>query len=102
MSDHWPEGRGLLGLLIDGEARDDRMIWNAAIDAVLGEIARHPRAPSVEATIADLEGRLRSLAARVNAGGPLPPLRPEVVETRRRLVRLAADWSGALVGTTMP
>jgi cytochrome c peroxidase len=91
-----------LGLLVDGEARDDRTIWNAAIDAALAEMARHPRAPAVEATIAELEGRLRSLEGRVNAGTPLLELRPEVIETRRRLVRLAADWAGALVGTTMP
>ena len=90
-----------LGLLVDGEARDDRGIWNAAIDAALAEIARHPRAAAVEATIAELEARLRALAARVNAGAPLPELRPEVIETRRRLIRLAADWAGALAGTTM-
>jgi cytochrome c peroxidase len=85
-----------LGLLLDGEARDDRGIWTAAIDAALAEIARHPRAQVVEAAIADAETRLRNLAARVAAGGPLAPLRPEVTETRRRLIRLAADWSGAL------
>jgi len=90
-----------LGLLVDGEARDDRGIWNAAIDAALAEIARHPRAAAVESTIAELEARLRALAARVNAGAPLPELRPEVIETRRRLIRLAADWAGALAGTTM-
>jgi hypothetical protein len=91
-----------LGLLVDGDVRDDRAIWNGAIDAVLAEMARHPRAAAVEPTIAALEGRLRSLAARVNAGAPLPELRPEIIETRRRLIRLAADWSGALAGTTMP
>jgi hypothetical protein len=91
-----------LGLLVDGEARDDRAIWSAAIDAALAEIARHPRAPALEATIVELERRLRSLATRVTAGATLPPLRAEVVETRRRLVRLAADWSGALAGTTIP
>ena len=91
-----------LGLLVDGEARDDRAIWNAAIEAALAEIARHPRAAAVETTIAELEGRLRSLAARASAGAPLPALRPEVLDTRRRLIRLAADWAGALAGTTMP
>ena len=91
-----------LGLLVDGDARDDRAIWNGAIDAVLAEMARHPRAAAVEPTIAALEARLRALAARVNAGAPLPELRPEVLETRRRLIRLAADWAGALAGTTMP
>ena len=85
-----------LGLLVDGDARDDRGIWNAAIDAVLAEMGQHPRAPGVEAAIADAEARLRSLATRVNAGAPLAPLRPDVIETRRRLIRLAADWSGAL------
>ena len=90
-----------LGLLVDGEARDDRAIWNAAIDAVLAEMSRHPPAPAVAAAIAELEGRLRALAARVNGGAPLPELRPEVIETRRRLIRLAADWAGALAGTTM-
>ena len=90
-----------LGLLVDGEARDDRAIWNAAIDAVLAEMSRHPPAPAVAAAIAELDGRLRALAARVNAGAPLPELRPEVIETRRRLIRLAADWAGALAGTTM-
>ena len=90
-----------LGLLVDGEARDDRAIWNAAIDAVLAEMSRHPPAPAVAAAIAEMEGRLRALAARVNGGAPLPELRPEVIETRRRLIRLAADWAGALAGTTM-
>ncbi len=90
-----------LGLLVDGEARDDRAIWNAAIDAVLAEMSRHPPAPAVAAAIVELEGRLRALAARVNGGAPLPELRPEVIETRRRLIRLAADWAGALAGTTM-
>jgi hypothetical protein len=85
-----------LGLLVDGEARDDRGIWSAAIEAVLAEISRHPRAPAVEAAVADAEARLRSLATRVNVAAPLAPLRPEVIETRRRLIRLAADWSGAL------
>ena len=85
-----------LGLLVDGEARDDRGIWNAAIDAALAEIARHPRAEAVQAAISDAETRLRAVATRVNAGAPLPPLRPEVLELRRRLIRLAADWSGAL------
>jgi cytochrome c peroxidase len=89
-----------LGLLIDGDVdvRDDRGIWRAAIDAVQAEIARHPRpdAVAVRAAIADAEARLASLAARVAAGAPLAPLRPEVVATRRRLIRLAADWSGAL------
>jgi hypothetical protein len=85
-----------LGLLVDGEARDDRGIWNAAIDAALAEIARHPRAEAVQAAIIDAETRLRAVAARVNAGAPLPPLRPEVMALHRRLIRLAADWSGAL------
>jgi cytochrome c553 len=87
-----------LGLLIDGEARDDRGIWRAALDAVRAEIARHPRpdAEAVRASIADAEVRLAALTARVDAGAPLAPLRPEVIETRRRLIRLAADWSGAL------
>jgi hypothetical protein len=85
-----------LGLLVDGEARDDRAVWNAAIDAALAEMARHPRARAVEATIIDLEGRLRALATRVSAGAALPELRRDVIETRRRLIRLAADWSGAL------
>jgi hypothetical protein len=90
-----------LGLLVEGDARDDRAIWNAAIDAALAEIARHPRAAAVESTIAALEGRLRALATRVNAGASLSALRLEVVDTRRRLIRLAADWAGALAGTTM-
>ena len=85
-----------LGLLVDGEARDDRGIWSAAIDAALAEMARHPPAPAVQAAITDADARLRSLAARVNAGAPLAALRPEVIEARRRLIRLAADWSGAL------
>ena len=85
-----------LGLLVDGEARDDRGIWNAAIDAALAEIARHPRAEAVQAAIGDAETRLRAVATRVNAGAPLPPLRPEVIALRRRLIRLAADWAGAL------
>jgi cytochrome c peroxidase len=85
-----------LGLLVDGEAKDDRGIWNAAVDAALAEIARHPRAAAVEAAIVDAETRLRSLVVRVNGGAALPALRPEVIETRRRLIRLAADWAGAL------
>jgi hypothetical protein len=85
-----------LGLLIEGEARDDRAVWGAAIDAALEEIGRHPRAEAVAGPIADAEARLRGLAARVAAGAPLAPLRPEAVEARRRLIRLAADWSGAL------
>ena len=50
----------------------------------------------MQAAITDAETRLRAVATRVNAGAPLPPLRPEVIALRRRLIRLAADWSGAL------
>jgi cytochrome c peroxidase len=85
-----------LGLLLDGEARDDRVIWNAAIDAAIAEMARHPRVPALEGTIVDLEGRLLSIALRIHDGAALPALRPDVIETRRRLIRLAADWAGAL------
>ena len=85
-----------LGLLVDGDARDDRAIWAAAIDAVLAELARHRRVPAVAADAADLDARLRGLGARARAGARLADLRPEVIETRRRLFRLAADWAGAL------
>jgi cytochrome c peroxidase len=85
-----------LGLLVDGDARDDRGIWDAAIEAALAEIARHPRAAAIAPTITELEGRLRAIEARERGGTPLAELRPEVTETRRRLIRLAADWAGAL------
>jgi mono/diheme cytochrome c family protein len=87
-----------LGLLVDGEARDDRNVWAAALDAVVDELGRHPRAPAVAATVASLDSELRGLAARTRGGAPLAPLRPAVAEARRRLVRLAADWAGALAG----
>ena len=90
-----------LGLLVDGEARDDRAIWNAAIDAVLAEMSRHPPAPAVAAAIAELEGRLRRARGARERRRAAAELRPEVIETRRRLIRLAADWAGALAGTTM-
>src|SRR4029077_7392006 len=51
-----------LGLLVDGEARDDRAIWNAAIAAARAELARHPRVPALEPTIVELEGRLSGIA----------------------------------------
>ena len=62
-----------LGLLVDGEARDDR----AHLERGDRRRARRdrratPRAAAVEAAIAELEGRLRALAARVNGGAPLP------------------------------
>ena len=91
-----------LGLLVSGDASDDRGIWEAAIDAVLSELARHPRAPALAATVADLEGHLRALETRARNGAPLSDLRPEVIETRRRLMRLAADWAGALSAASLP
>jgi hypothetical protein len=87
-----------LGLLVDGEARDDRSVWAAALDAVIAELGRHPRAPTLAATVVGLEGELRRLAAEASGGAPLEPLRPAIVEMRRRLMRLAADWAGALAG----
>ena len=57
-----------LGLLVDGEARDDRAIWNAAIDAVLAEIVAPPaRAGGRGRRSPSWTARLRALAARVNA-----------------------------------
>ena len=91
-----------LGLLVSGDARDDRAIWDASIDAVLAELARHPRAPAVAATVADLDGRLRVLQARARNGGALAELRPEIVEIRPRLMRLAAHWAGALSAAAAP
>jgi hypothetical protein len=91
-----------LGVLVDGVGRDDRAVWAAAIDAVLAEMARHPRAAAVDATIAELAGRLRSIAARALAGASLADMRPEVIEMRRRLIRLAADWAGALHEAGLP
>ena len=85
-----------LGLLVDGEAREDRNIWGAAIEAVRGELGRQPRAPAVAATVAALEARLADLATRARGGAALAGLRPEVIDLERRLMRLAADWAGAL------
>jgi hypothetical protein len=69
------------------------------IDAVLAELGRHPPAPAVTATVADLDARLRAIEARVRAGAPLDAARPAIVEARARLFRLAADWAGALAAT---
>jgi hypothetical protein len=85
-----------LGLLLDGDARDDRTIWSAALEAVLAELGAQPPAPAVAGTVAALDDRLRGIAARAQAGAPLAELRPAVADARRRLFRLAADWAGAL------
>ena len=59
-----------LGLLVDGEARDDRGIWNAAIDAALARSPAIRRTEAVKAAITDARrGCARS--PRVNAGAPL-------------------------------
>ncbi len=85
-----------LELLLDGEARDDRRIWIAALEASGDELARHPEAPSVAPAIAGARAQVAALITRMHAGAPLAPLRPEVATLRRDLFRLAADWAGAL------
>ena len=87
---------GYLGLLVDGEARDDRGIWAAAIDAALAEIARHPRTAAVEATIVDLEASVTcardARRRRRAATGPAPRGArdaPSSVPPGSRLVRRA-------------
>ncbi len=88
-----------LGLLIDGAGDDlggnDRGVWIAAIEIAQAALGRGPVPAAVAQTVVDAGKRLATLAARVDAGAVLAPLRPEVRDLRRMLFRLAADWAGA-------
>jgi mono/diheme cytochrome c family protein len=85
-----------LTLLVDGDGRDDRGIWGAALDACAAELESHPRPAALASTIAALDDRLRAVAAAARGGAPLPPLRADVLQVQGRLFRLSADWAGAL------
>jgi len=88
-----------LELLLDGEDREDRGIWMAALEASRDELARHPEAPSVIPRITRARQQVAALLARTQAGAPLATLRAEVATLRRDLFRLAADWAGAASAT---
>ncbi len=91
-----------LALLVDGEARDDRAIWAAAIDLVDGALAAAPPAPSLRARVEQARASLGRIRERAAAGAPLAPLRDEVARLREELPRLAADWTGALSAGIRP
>ncbi len=84
-----------LELLLDGEDREDRGIWMAALAASRDELARHPEAPAVIPAITRARAQVASVLARTQAGAPLAPMRTEIARLRRDLFRLAADWAGA-------
>lgn len=85
-----------LELLVDGEARDERAVWVAALELAGDELARRAAAPVVAVAIAGARRRVAGLLGRLQAGAPLAPLRADVAALRRDLFRLAADWAGAL------
>ena len=84
-----------LELLLDGEDRDDRGIWLAALEASRAELARHREVPAVMPAITRARAEVASLLTRTQAGAPLAPMRADVATLRRDLFRLAADWAGA-------
>jgi mono/diheme cytochrome c family protein len=85
-----------LRLLVDGQAREDRTIWVAALDLALREVGRSPQPPALAPAIADARASLGALRDQVRGGAPLGPLRPRAEALSRSLLRLAADWAGAL------
>lgn len=83
-------------LLLEGESRDDRAIWKAAIHASLREFSSRKEPAVVAARALRARERLTGLRSRVASDKDLAPMRSEVFELHRDLVRLAADWAGAV------
>jgi Di-haem cytochrome c peroxidase len=101
-----------LRLLDVGEARDDRVVWLAALEAITAEIDHAPAPPTaagpnaanatnaanarLRSRIGAARARIVSLASRAEHGAALTALRPEIAPLLAELTRLAADWTGAL------
>jgi cytochrome c peroxidase len=82
-------------LLTEPDAGDDRDIWRCAVDACLGALADRKIPSAIESRVARAKTRLDSIRRRAEKD-PLAPMRAEVSDLHRELVRLAADWTGAL------
>ena len=82
-------------LLAEPDTGDDRAIWKQAIDACLGALADRKVPSALESRISQARTRLALLRERAEKG-PLLSMRTEVTDLHRDLVRLAADWTGAL------
>ena len=86
-----------LALLTDGESRDDRKIWTMVLEQVAQALSvGGPEPELLRARVANARERVASLRARCESGAALETLRGEVTVLHRELVRLAADWTGAL------
>jgi hypothetical protein len=57
-----------LELLLDGESREDRGIWMAALEASRDVLARHPEAPAVMPAITRARAQVASSLARAQTG----------------------------------
>jgi cytochrome c peroxidase len=82
-------------LLTVPDPGDDRGIWKNAIDVCLGAFAERNVPSALEPRIGRAKAKLESLRERAMRE-PLAPMRAEVSDLHRELVRLAADWTGAL------
>jgi mono/diheme cytochrome c family protein len=82
-------------LLLEPDTGDDRSIWKQAIDACLGAMRGRTAPSAIEPRVRLGKASLESIRERAQRE-PLAPMRAEVRDLRRDLVRLAADWTGAL------
>jgi cytochrome c peroxidase len=83
-------------LLLEGESRDERAVWKAALSASLRELSSRKEPAAVAARAARARERLLELRARAASDKDLAPMRSDVLDLHRGLVRLAADWAGAV------
>jgi cytochrome c peroxidase len=91
------ETSAYLALLTDGEAREDRAIWAAALTALAEALTQAKEPPGLRPRIDAATVALRTLRDRSQSRETdLARLRPEVKILRTELQRLGADWTGTL------
>ncbi len=82
-------------LVTEPVTRDDRSLWKMAIDACLGALVGRPVPSALEPRVLQARAALESMRER-SSRDPVAPMTAEVLDLRTELVRLAADWTGAL------